>query len=445
MAISDSRRRQHSRNLRNIHYSGSLYRAVGCLHHRISQWRGVDGIWVRAFCVSRKIVAAKTSYFCGNLSPGVSTGEGHHLANESRRVQGPANLQHSCPGRDDSVGLRLRTSRIREVDTDDELGRKKEAFAMKPFIHPLALCESDKIGDDTRVWAFAHILPGAVVGAACNICDGVFIEDDVRVGNRVTVKCGVQLWDGVTLEDDVFVGPNVTFTNDAFPRSKKQPEHYLTTLVRQGASIGGNATILPGLTIGAGAMVGAGSVVTRDVPEHAIVVGNPARISGYANTASFAQGATTGHPPESGTSASTVNGVTVHRLTKAVDLRGSLVAADADMVPFEIARLFVVYDVPTMDARGAHAHKTCEQFLVCLKGSVSAIVDDGINREEFLLNRADLGLYMPAMTWGTQYRYSSDAVLLVLASHQYDNSDYIRSYSEFLALSAPKNRPVDTE
>jgi UDP-2-acetamido-3-amino-2,3-dideoxy-glucuronate N-acetyltransferase len=310
-----------------------------------------------------------------------------------------------------------------------------ENGVMSAFIHPNALCESTAIGDRTRVWAFAHVLPGAVIGEDCNICDGVFVENDVVVGDRVTVKCGVQLWDGVTLEDDVFVGPNATFTNDMFPRSGQHPESYATTLVQKGASIGGNATILPGVKIGAGAMVGAGSVVTRDVPEYAIVVGNPARITGYANTTHL--------PPVDGTpddepvqAQGSVEGVSLVGLTRAIDLRGSLVAGDVhDHVPFDPARFFVVYDVPTVEARGAHAHHACEQFLVCLSGSVRAIVDDGVNREEYLLDRPDRGLYMPPMIWGTQYRYSSDAVLLVLASRPYEADDYIRDYDEFIRLA----------
>jgi acetyltransferase-like isoleucine patch superfamily enzyme len=145
------------------------------------------------------------------------------------------------------------------------------------FRHPQALVESTRIGRGTRIWAFAHVLAGAVIGRDCNICDHVFVENDVTVGDRVTIKCGVQLWDGLRLEDDVFIGPNVTFTNDAFPRSREysdRPE----TWVRQGASVGANATILPGITIGEHSMVGAGSVVTRDVPPFAVVVGNPARV-----------------------------------------------------------------------------------------------------------------------------------------------------------------------
>ncbi len=149
---------------------------------------------------------------------------------------------------------------------------------VSPFIHEKAICESLNVGTGTRIWAFAHVLPGAQIGDDCNICDGVFIENDVVVGDRVTIKCGVQLWDGVRLEDDVFIGPNATFTNDPFPRSMIHLADYPVTRVCSGASIGANATILPGLTIGEDAMIGAGAVVTRDVPPRALVVGNPARI-----------------------------------------------------------------------------------------------------------------------------------------------------------------------
>ncbi len=137
--------------------------------------------------------------------------------------------------------------------------------------------QSKQIGEGTRIWQYVVILPGAVIGRDGNVCSHCFIENQVVIGDRVTVKCGVQLWDGVTLEDDVFVGPNVTFCNDLRPRSRNHAVPLLTTIVKKGASIGANATILPGLTIGEGAMVGAGAVVTKDVPPGVTVKGNPAR------------------------------------------------------------------------------------------------------------------------------------------------------------------------
>jgi len=147
-----------------------------------------------------------------------------------------------------------------------------------PFIHRLADVSTSHIGARTRVWQFVSVLNGAIIGADCNICANVLIEGGAIVGDRVTVKSGVQVWENVSLEDDTFVGPNVTFTNDPFPRSKRKPSSYPQTVVKKGASIGANATILPGITIGSGAMVGAGAVVVRDVPDGAIVVGNPAKI-----------------------------------------------------------------------------------------------------------------------------------------------------------------------
>lgn len=145
------------------------------------------------------------------------------------------------------------------------------------MIHNLADVQTEHIGKDTNVWQFCVILPKAKIGSNCNICANVFIENDVTIGNNVTVKCGVQLWDGITVDDDVFIGPNVTFTNDLYPRSKQYPEKFYKTVIKKGASIGANATIICGITIGENAMIGAGSVVTKDVPAGELWVGNPAR------------------------------------------------------------------------------------------------------------------------------------------------------------------------
>lgn len=147
-----------------------------------------------------------------------------------------------------------------------------------PSIHPIADVQSKSIGKRSRVWQFCVVLPGAKIGEDCNICSHCFLENRVVVGDRVTIKSGVQLWDGITLEDDVFVGPNVSFSNDPFPRSRQYPESYSETIVKRNASIGAGAVILPGITVGEFAMVGAGAVVTKDVPPRAIVVGNPARM-----------------------------------------------------------------------------------------------------------------------------------------------------------------------
>jgi UDP-2-acetamido-3-amino-2,3-dideoxy-glucuronate N-acetyltransferase len=146
------------------------------------------------------------------------------------------------------------------------------------MIHPLADIQSETIGNGTKVWQFCVVLAGARIGYDCNICSHCFVENDVVIGNDVTIKSGVQIWDGITIEDNVFIGPNVTFCNDKKPRSKEYPDQFMKTIVRKGASIGANATILPGVVIGIGAMVGAGAVVTKNVPDHLMVVGNPAKI-----------------------------------------------------------------------------------------------------------------------------------------------------------------------
>jgi UDP-2-acetamido-3-amino-2,3-dideoxy-glucuronate N-acetyltransferase len=244
------------------------------------------------------------------------------------------------------------------------------------------------------------------------------------------------LWDGICIEDDVFIGPNATFTNDRFPRSKQYPDQFTKTLVRKGASIGANATILPGVVIGRNAMVGAGAVVTKDVPANAIVVGNPARITGYGPTPSKR------HPlsetPEMVSDASPeigVKGVRLYALPHIKDLRGSLSFGEySTHLPFEPKRYFIVYDVPSKDVRGEHAHHELEQFLVCIRGACSVVVDDGENRAEIVLDEPCLGLYVPPMVWAIEYKYSQDAMLLVLASDVYKAEDYIRDYDQFLDL-----------
>lgn len=152
-----------------------------------------------------------------------------------------------------------------------------------PFIHEKAIVDSDRIGAGTRIWAFAHVMKGATIGEDCNIGEGCYVEGKVVIGNDVTIKNQICVWDGVTLEDHVFLGPHVVLTNDFIPRNLHRTplEEFLPTLIKRGASVGANATIICGITIGENALIGAGSVVTKDVPAHALVFGNPARIRGY--------------------------------------------------------------------------------------------------------------------------------------------------------------------
>jgi|JI61114C2RNA_FD_contig_31_6253044_length_2044_multi_3_in_0_out_0_3 UDP-2-acetamido-3-amino-2,3-dideoxy-glucuronate N-acetyltransferase len=311
-------------------------------------------------------------------------------------------------------------------------------------IHGTADVQTKALGPGTSIWQSVVILPGAKIGAGVNICAQCLVENDVVIGDRVTVKSGVYLWDGIRLGDDVFVGPNVTFTNDKFPRSKIYPEKFLLTHVEAGASIGGGAVLLPGITIGRGAMVGAGAVVTKSVPPYAIVTGSPARIAGYIENAALSSSAKARiieAPKERSKKVVRlgVGDVTLHRFKFVQDMRGDLSAGEFPTdIPFEPKRYFLVFNVPSEETRGEHAHLKCHQLLICVKGSCAVVVDDGKSRCEVLLDSPDMGIYMPPLTWGIQYKYSSDAVLLIFASDYYDASDYIRNYSEFVEISRMK-------
>ena len=310
--------------------------------------------------------------------------------------------------------------------------------ASKVFIHRLADVATSEIGEGSFIWQFVVVLSGAKIGADCNICSHVLIESDVIIGDRVTVKCGVQIWDGLRVGDDVFIGPNVTFANDKYPKSKKRPDKYIQTILESGSSIGAGAVILPGITIGRESLVGAGAIVTKSVPPHSIVVGNPARVISYTAKVNENLPAIAQLPPSSNldcrvTLESTVRGVMLYELPFVMDNRGKLSVGEFEnTLPFVPKRYFLVYDVPATETRGEHAHHKCKQFMICVKGSCSVVADDSINRQEFLLNRPNIGLFMPEMTWGIQYRYSMDATLLVFASENYDKSDYIQDYDKFL-------------
>jgi acetyltransferase-like isoleucine patch superfamily enzyme len=308
-------------------------------------------------------------------------------------------------------------------------GSQENMIAVK---NPFAVIESRFIGPGTSVEEFAHILAGARVGANCRIAGSTFLENDVVVGDRVTLERGVQIWDGTTIEHDVFVGPNAIFTHRRFGVSSDATQKCGRTIVKAGASIGANATLLPGIVIGERAVVEAGTVVTRNVPPDAIVAGNPARIVGYTGKKVLAPCGPSAVPSSPGAHASRVAGVTIHRLPLFEDLRGLLTVAEP--VAFEIKRFFLVFGVSSRDVRGEHAHRTLHQFLVCVHGECHLMVDDGRVKEEIALESPAIGVHVPPMVWAVQSRHSPDAVLLVLASDVYDPGDYVRDYDEFLQL-----------
>ena len=297
------------------------------------------------------------------------------------------------------------------------------------FIHSHALVESPFIGAGSRIGAFAHVLPGARIGQDVEIGDHALIDGQVQIGQRVQVRPGAQLWAPLVVEDDVRIGPNTVFSGPDGPGAAG------CSKVGAGAVIGANATLRFGLTIGPRAQVQDGAVVTRDVPPHAIVSGNPAHIVGYADTPHLdlpvapRAASQLAAPPVLNVAAA---GLVA--LPKIVDLRGALSFGEIGThLPFTPQRFFMVYDVPSKEVRGEHAHKACHQFLVCVKGSVSVVLDDGRARDEVTLDSARMGLHIPPMVWGIQYQFSPDAVLLVLASDTYAADDYIRKYEDFLA------------
>jgi acetyltransferase-like isoleucine patch superfamily enzyme/dTDP-4-dehydrorhamnose 3,5-epimerase-like enzyme len=301
-------------------------------------------------------------------------------------------------------------------------------------VHDLALCESLEIGPGTRIGAFAQVLEGAQIGADCEVLDGARIEGGASVGERVRIGCGAQVRGGVKLCDDVVIGPNAVFADESPSNTDASGGQQPSTVVHADASIGANTTILADVEIGRGASVGAGSVVTRSVPPNAIVTGNPAYIVGYSETRSSNSPGPGPTPLRPGDLPLGVGGVSLRRSAEFSDLRGSLTAGELphDSVPFVPRRWFLVYDVPNQEVRGEHAHRACHQFLVCVSGSMRVAVDDGERRAEVTLDARTLGLYIPPLVWASQFHYSPNSVLLVLASDSYDPSDYIRDYELFL-------------
>ena len=279
---------------------------------------------------------------------------------------------------------------------------------------------------------FSVVDASAQVGRGTVVGPHVFIEALASVGERCVIESGAHVCRGTVIENDVHIGAHVAFAGA--PSGAPTP-----AVVKQGAWIGANASIVAGVVIGAKAVVRPGTVVMRSVPPGAIVEGNPANIVGYVDTVQGPASAVQAPVSRKGSAieATAVKGVTVHHFPVVPDLRGSLTVGEFDrQIPFTPQRYFMVFGVPNREIRGEHAHHQCHQFLICVRGSCAVVADDGEHKVEVTLDSPDRGIYLPPMTWGIQYKYSSDATLLVFASHYYDSADYIRSYADFMRISA---------
>lgn len=282
-----------------------------------------------------------------------------------------------------------------------------------------------------------NIHPSSRVDENVNVDAEAQVGPNCYLDGSITVEKGAVLKGGITLIGDITVGnhsilePGVCIASPMpgqFQESKRvQVGHHV--------HIGAGTVLLSGVSIGHNAWIEPGTLVSRNIPPHAIVGGNPAIIRGYIDdpTCGHVVSELAPRSDEIGVHPSLVQGVTVHHFARIRDLRGDLSIGEFERnVPFVPKRYFIVFEVPSSETRGEHAHKQCHQFLVCVAGSVSVVVDDGMRREEVLLDRPNIGLYIPAGIWGIQYKYSSNGTLLVFASEYYDASDYIRNYDEFL-------------
>jgi acetyltransferase-like isoleucine patch superfamily enzyme len=272
------------------------------------------------------------------------------------------------------------------------------------------------------------------MGRDCFLGARTMIDSGVCIGDRVVLEGGSHLFSGVIIEDDVSIGTNTTFARTR-ERDQATPTLVSSIILRHHCSIGANATLSSGITIGEYALVHAGAVVMHSVQPHAIVSGNPAEVIGFANTVASIAGA----PPSTSSDQppivkSKVQGVASYQLPLITDPRGNLIVGEFERtLPFIPKRYFMTFDVPNTKLRGEHAHKNCEQFLICIRGSCAVVVDDGIQREEFQLNQPTFGIHLPAMIWSTEYKHSADSLLMAFASDYYDPDDYIRDYQTFLS------------
>ncbi len=311
----------------------------------------------------------------------------------------------------------------------------------RQLYHPTALVESKRIGPDTRVEAFAQIAAGAVVGARCLIGSGVLISRSSIVGDRVSVMAGARLPGDTTVDNDVYIGHNAVLGDDVRISDNNLSNRTTRVTVRAGTRIGANATILPGITLGANTLIEAGAVVTRDVPRNSIVAGNPAHITGYVNSTHAPTAPAPAVRADGSLRSLAAAGACLYRMPLVRDLRGSLTFGEINLhLPFDPKRYFVVFDVPSRELRGEHAHLELHEFVVCLQGSCAFALDDGSNRDEVILDEPTIGLHIPPRLWRVHYKYSSDAIMLSLCSDIYRAEDYVRDYDDFLHLITTDGR-----
>lgn len=277
--------------------------------------------------------------------------------------------------------------------------------------------------------------PGALIGRGTTLGAHVVVDVGVSIGVDSSIGAGVHVAAGVQIGSAVSIDPRVVFAPIPLGASSSP------TTVRDGAAIGAGSVIFAGVVINSKAIVRPGSVVMRSVPPAAIVEGNPAAIVGYVDADHGPATAMQSSMVEGKNSVelTPVNGVTVHTFPVIRDLRGDLTVGEFErQIPFAPRRYFMVFGVPSKELRGEHAHRECHQFLICVRGSCAVVGDDGTRRAEVVLDAPNRGVHLPPMTWGVQYKYSADALLLVFASHHYDAADYIRDYADFIALIRKK-------
>ena len=297
--------------------------------------------------------------------------------------------------------------------------------------------EKDLISIDSRIQIKAGL--GAVISISAEIHPGVEIEDHVEIKSHVTIEDGVLIGaasiisPGARIGFGTRIGKNVRVDSNVCFISSNPEKSQMSTVVGNQVHIGANSTILPGIKIGNNSTIEPGSVVKQSIPANAIVSGNPAVIVGYNGMRSNNDELTLAGDKTTKVHPLDVGSCVLYELPWVSDMRGHLSVAEyGQTLPFISQRCFWVFNVPNEEVRGEHAHKTLHQYLICVHGSISVVLDDSQKRQEVRLDKPNLGLYLPPLIWGIQYKHTHDAVLMVLASDVYDSQDYIRDYDEFV-------------